>query len=325
MLIKYLSACLAFLLVASAGSDIRAQTRPLGWDPPLETRAVLTVHLARGDGSGSIELRQHDYVGIVVKAAFRGAEDLCTSSLQTGLDAANLDDAAAAWHVEARLVEIGQGEATVDLRWTRRVNRSDIVPRDSYTSEKRLVLRHGDSRILDLVRTTRQPTPECDSFGFTYELQFEGPRDLSNAAIAYDLWLVHQDADGELVTDRYQVTARQGEQVGYFFRPIRYSADGRRAADAPAVVMNVRGAIRGRMRTDGNIDLTVDGSRGFMNAGSTAWVGGQGRTLLTVKPGETVEVVNELPVGGTLSGFGDLRQAFGKNRTAVRITARRLW
>jgi hypothetical protein len=89
--------------------------------------------------------------------------------------------------------------------------------------------------------------------------------------------------------------------------------------------MNVRGAIRGRVRTDGHIDLTVDGSRGFMNAASTAWVGGQGRTLLTVKAGETVEVINELPVGGSLSGFGDLRRAFGNNRTAVRITAKRLW
>ena len=99
----------------------------------------------------------------------------------------------------------------------------------------------------------------------------KGARTLSDAAIAYDLWLVQQDADGELVTDRYKVTAKQGQQVDYFFKPLPNTAEGRRSDNGTtAILMNVSGAIRGRVRTDGNIDLTVDGSRSFTDAAATA-------------------------------------------------------
>lgn len=46
--------------------------------------------------------------------------------------------------------------------------------------------------------------------------------------------------------------------------------------------------------------------------------------MLTVRPGETIEVSTNLPIG-PLGKFGDLSQVFGKHRTAVRITAKRLW
>ena len=45
---------------------------------------------------------------------------------------------------------------------------------------------------------------------------------------------------------------------------------------------------------------------------------------LTVRPGETIEVSTNLPIG-PLGKFGDLNEVFGKHRTAVRITAKRLW
>ena len=324
MYTKYLLASAASLLVLSAGFGLQAQEPRLGWNQPLETRPVLAVR-APGGMTGTIELQQNEYVGIVMKPAFRGAESLCVSAVQIGFDPVDLHDAAAAWHVEARLVELRPGAATIDLRWTRGVNRSDLVPADSFSSEQRVAVREGDSRILDLVRTTRRPTPECDSFGLTYEVQFEGPPSLARAAIAYDLWLVQQDSDGELVTDRYQVTAKQGQEVDYFFRPVAYTADGRRASDAAAILMNVSGTIRGRVRTDGDIDLTVDGSRWFTDAAASVGTGSRGRTMLTVKPGETIEVKTDLPAAGTLGKFGDLNQVFGKHRTAVRVTARRLW
>lgn len=314
----------AAVLVLTGTFGAGAQDQRRGWDPPLETRAVLIV---RSQGmSGSIGLSQNEYVGLVVVPTFRGAEDLCAQSLWFGFDPAEMNRAAAAWQVEARLVELRQGEAAIDLRWTRRINRRDIFPSDSFKSEQRLVMRQGDTRILDLVRTTERPPAACDSFGLMYEVSFDGPRQLADAAIGYDLWLVQQDADGELVTDRYQVTAKQGQKVDYFFRPVPYTADGRRSADdAAAIVMNVAGAISGRVRSDGKIDLTVDGSRAFSNVPATAAVSSSGRTMVTVQPGETIEVDTDLPLKAPLSNVGDLNQVFGKHRTAVRITAKRLW
>jgi hypothetical protein len=273
----------------------------------------------------SVELHEGEYASVVITPAFAGGDDLCVISVQTGFDRTAMDRAGAAWHIEARLVELRQGEATIDVKWTRQINRSDIVPADSFTSEQRVVLREGDSRILDLIRTVRRPSTGCESFGLTYEVQFEGPRTLSGAAIAYDLWLVQQDADGELVTDRYQVAAKQGQQVDYFFRPVPYTADGQRSeGGAPAILMNVSGAIRGRVRSDGNIDLMVDGTRWFTDAAATSGVGKKGRTMITIRPGETIEVGTNLP-SGSLANIGDLNQVFGRHRTAVRVTARRLW
>ena len=302
-----------------------AQEATRRWAPSGDMRPILSV--TAGDvGRSTIELRMNQYVPLVITPTFRNADDLCVSSLQFGFDPTDLDRAPAAWLVEARLVEMRQGEATLDLKWTRRVNRADLTPGGSFTSEQRVDLREGDSRILDLIRTAHRSSTGCDSFGLTYGWGLEGPRTLSDAAIAYDLWLVQQDADGELVTDRYRVTAKQGQKVDYFFRPLPYTADGRRAADGTtAILMNISGEIRGRLRTDGNIDLTVDGSRGFTDAASTAAVGSHGRTMLTVRPGETVEVLTDLPVAGRLLTFADLNQVFGKHRTAVRLTAKRLW
>lgn len=324
MAIRFVSA-FAATLVLTGSFGIGAQEQRRGWDPPLDTRPLLTIRT--GGASASMQLSAGEYVGLVMTPGFRGPESLCLRSIQTRRDPAALDGAApVAWHVEARLAELGQGEATIDLRWARRVTRADLVPAGFFTSEQRVILREGDMRILDLVRTTRRPPPECDSVALSFEVEFQGPREFEGAAIAYDLWLVQQDADGELVTDRYQVTARQAQQVDYFFRPIGYTVDGRRSVtDSAAIVMNVSGAIRGRVRSDGNIDLTVDGSRQFSNAAGSAAVSSGGRTMLTVRPGETIEVDTDLPLARQLSNVGDLNQVFGKHRTAVRITARRLW
>jgi hypothetical protein len=321
----YAAAAVGFVL---AGALSGAQEAVSGWVPPLETRPVLMIRTGGDSGvraSGSIELREDEYAGMVITPTFHSVEDLCLGGLRVGVGAADLDQGAAAWHVEGRLVDLRQGEATIDLRWRRRINRPDLRPADSISWQQQLVLRQGDVGVLDVIRTTSQPSAGCGSFSLTYELQLAGPQALEDAAVAYDLWLVQQDADGERVTDRFQVTAKQGQKVDYFFRPIPYAADGHRSdTSAAAVLMNVSGAIRGRLRTDGRIDLTVDGSRWFTDAARAAGVGNQGRTMITVKPGETIEVSTNLPMGN-LGTLGDLNQVFGKHRTAVRVTARRLW
>ena len=304
-----------------------AQEATGGWNLPLETRPMLAIRAQAGRGkmSGAIELDQQKYAGLVLTPTGSETGDLCPGSVRFGFDPSALAQAAVGWHIEGKLVALRQGEATVDLRWTRRVNRDDLSPREAFSGQQRVVLRQGDARVLDVVRTTKPTASACDSFAISYELEFEGPQALEGAAIAYDLWLVQEDSDGKLVTDRYEVSAKQGQQAEYFFRPVPYAANGQRAtSDTAAILMKVFGNVRGRVRTDGNIDLSVDRSRWFVNAATTAGVGNQGRTLLTVRPGETIEVATNLPIG-RLGEFGDLNQVFTNHRTAVRITARRVW
>jgi hypothetical protein len=323
---------LAAAVLVSALAVLGTQARePHGWSAPVEIRPTLIVH-ATATGherapaksmSASMELVADSYRSFVFMPGFATSDDLCPTSLRVSLNPADLEQAAAAWFIEARLVDMRDGEATVDLRWKRAVNRPDILPAGSFESGQRLVLREGEPGILDLVRVTGTEVRGCSSFGLTYELRLAGAARLADTAIEYDLWLVHTDARGRQVTERYRTSGRQGEEAEYFFRPIGFARDGERNAGQPALDLRVSGAVRGRLRTDGRIDLTVGGESFVFNTERSGSVSTQGRTLLTVDEGETVEV--ELPaVGGQVNGI-DLGRIFEGQRTAVRITAHRLW
>ena len=87
--------------------------------------------------------------------------------------------------------------------------------------------------------------------------------------------------------------------------------------------VGVGGHIRGRMRRDGRVDISVEagrtvGPRGLGLAGSTI-----GRSRLTVAQGETVEF-EPVPMQG---GWGTVQYAevFRDAPTAIRVQATRLW
>jgi hypothetical protein len=306
-----------------------AQAPYSGWRQPTDAGATLTFR-ATAAGSESAHtnlltigmvLANGDYAGVVFTPGFDDRGDLCASSVQASANPADLARGAASWFIEGRLVSVEQDRVTFDLRWTRRVNRPGLTPGDSFTSEQRLTLRDGDRGILDLLRSAPSRSG-CDSFGITYEMQMTGAAALSRASIGYDLWLVQEDADGRFVTERFQASAQQGRQVDYFFAPVGYTRDGRRVSGQSEIAMNVWGLVGGRVRSDGDIDLTLEASSGFATEGMG--LSSTGRTLVTVRPGETIEVPLDLPTG-RLARVGDLGTVFGKHRTAVRLTTRRLW
>jgi hypothetical protein len=318
---------IAVTTLSAQGQDIRG-----GWATPVDVRPTLVIRAyaayhersSMSAMSSSIELVTGNYQSFLFTPQFNGSDELCMSSMQVAVNPAGLNQAQAAWLIEGRLVDIHQGDATIDLRWKRVVNRADIVPQGSYEFEQRLVLRDGDSGILDVVRSTASGPAGCRAFGLAYELRLEGAERLADAAIEYDLWLVHSDSSGRQVTDQYRTSARQGESAEYLFRPVGFAADGEQASTHPAMEMRTSGTLRGRLRPDGRIDLAVDGRNSVISANRSGAVATFGRTLLTVNEGETVEV--ELPpIAGTITGVGDVGQAFAGQRTAVRITARRVW
>ncbi len=327
-LVTLRAALVVALLALSAGVP-DAQAPQSAWRASSDVRAALWFRAA---ATGSNRTYTHrltgtmgltgDYLGFAFTPGFDGRGDLCADSVQMSMSPADATGGAASWFIEGRLVSLQQDRATIDLRWTRHVNRAGLTPNETFTSEQRLVLRDGDHGILDMLRSTSPSASGCDSFGITYELRLDGPEELSRAAIGYDLWLVQQDGDGQIMTERFQATVRQSEQVDYFFVPFGYGKDGSRVAGHSEIEMNVWGTVRGRVRRDGDIDLTVEGTRGFYDHGGS--IASTGRTLMTVKPGETIEVPLDLPIG-SLAKVGDLASVFGSHRTAVRITARRRW
>jgi hypothetical protein len=230
-------------------------------------------------------------------------------------------NAAAYWNIKAKLVSVDADLVTFDLRWERVVNDPTLVPLESRSESTRISMHEGASGVLDLVRRREPPADGCANFAVSLEVGFSGPGELSNAAIAYEVWLIQRDRD-TVSTDRFRMSAGQGEQADYFFRPIYYEADGKRAQAPATFAVRVSGSIRGRVRSDGLIDLTVDARWGAGHPSGS--VGTGGRKLLTVKPGETVEI--ETPSGeGHLSGIDGLSDLMAGQRTAIRVTARRLW
>jgi hypothetical protein len=219
-------------------------------------------------------------------------------------------------------VSVDADLVTFDLQWSRVVNDSTLVPLENTSESTRISMYEGASGVLDLVRRREPPADGCTNVALSLEVGFSGPGELSNAAIAYDVWLVQRDRDNTVATDRFRVSARQGEQAEYFFRPTYYADDGSRAQAPTTFSVNVSGSIRGRVRSDGLIDLTVDAWWGAGHRGGSVGIGG--RKLLTVRPGETVEI--ETPSGeGHLSGVRGLSELMAGQRTAIRVTARRLW
>ena len=103
----------------------------------------------------------------------------CTNSLQ--MPAADLgafdQTASAAWRIEATPVTIDGDEATVDVRWSRRVPRSGVLLERSVEREERLTLRDGARGILDVVRAAGQTPGVCESFAIAVELRFGSPAD----------------------------------------------------------------------------------------------------------------------------------------------------
>lgn len=326
----------AVALGAATGSS-SGQPAQATWRAPIEARPTITLRVsttgARAYGKGipgGMEIARGEYEGFVLTPGFPEPGSLCLNSLQMSVGRENLQSGLVSWLVETRLLNIVRDEATVDLRWTRRVNQAGLTPSEPFTAEQRLVLRNGSHGVLDLLHATAPASDGCGSLALGYDFRFEGARGLEDAAIGYDIWLVHNDPAGAPRVDRVSASARQDDEATYYFAPMHYRRDGTRAESDPAVRVTVSGTVRGRVRTDGDIDLTIDAGRGYYaldadsSGNASSW--NHGRTLLTVKPGETVETVIDPPSPEmSLSGIGTLSDVFGGQRTAIRITARRLW
>jgi hypothetical protein len=240
----------------------------------------------------------------------RGAK--CSHSLQMPAgDLAAFDDtASAAWRVEASPVKIDADEATVDIKWSRRVPRSGVLLEGSTERQERLTLRDGARGILDVVRSAGPAAGVCETFAIAIELRFGSSLDEQSAGLGFDLWLIDRGAPSTPPT-RVRMQGSQGADVSYRFPPMAMTGA------AGPVKLSVYGVVTGRARRDGTIDLTFDAEQAVMNdRGSRS---GGGRKRLLVRPGETIEF--ELPDAEKVKLPPDLQH----HDFVMRVTTERLW
>lgn len=269
---------------------------------PARTRAWDTNSLPKGQADstylfagGSPESLPERLRGVV------DGESLCStgsSELSTG----TLEDLVSrhlhVWKITSRAVGITDRGFSFDIEWVRYARATGARPVASGRST--LILAEGQRHVLDLVHAAGTSS-QCDTGSVVLDVEARVKEDttLSDRAIRYDLWLVHTDPNGAKRTSHLVQTGLHGMQLPFAFSPVRLpilsNGSPQTAFDA---AVRINGQLRGRVRRDGAIvvELTT-GRRGALEQRGTGRValpeGGEGRKVIQLAQGETVEV--ELP------------------------------
>jgi hypothetical protein len=220
--------------------------------------------------------------------------------------------ASASWRIEGTLLSTDGDRATIDVRWRRRIHRRQALVEGETMGEQRITLQDGATGILDVVRAAPGAERVCGSFAIGIELGFRSSTaHLVNTGIDYDLWLVDRSSRNPATPARTRASAHHDQEATYVFPPVKLMSS------VGEVSLNVSGAVTGRARTDGTIDISLDTWQSYSVQGGGFGRGGRKRVV--VQAGETVEF--ELPEDLRAGLPPDLRQhPFG-----LRVTATRLW
>jgi hypothetical protein len=247
---------------------------------------------------------------IAITSDARGA---CSSRLQAPADPAEIDTRGAVyWQVGASLVSQDGDQATIDVRWQRRVLRPNAVAETDLTGTRRLVLRDRARGILDFVHAAPGATAVCDTFAIALELRFRpSGRNVADAGFGYDVWLVDRSAVNAAAPVRTRIEAPQGTEAQYALPPVTLAG-----REGP-VRVGVVGAILGEARPDGTVDLSVDTWQSINGEQRSSSDGGRKRLVAGL--GETIEFELPAPLRAKLPA--DLRQ----HDFALRVTTERLW
>jgi hypothetical protein len=323
---------IVFALAAAgltAGSTLLRATQPPAPPPGYGGSAVpgLSISLT-GDGgaaTSSMSLRTSDWEELWFYTGDRGQNSLCPGGTSTAQAPSALQGQRplVAWRIEARLQSFDGTTAMIEVRWRREVPGTGVEPAGDF--EQTFVWRaeEGASRVLDLIREVPARTPFCETRTLDMRYVVSGPEDLAQAAVGYDVWLLHPSPTGGRGVQHLHTSGEQGSTASFAFPTVTLSSQAAKPGDTPlAVSMRVEGRVMGRVRPDGRIDLAVDAGRLVGRSGSGLGIGSFGRTRLIVSSGETIEL-QPPPLYGTNDGLYE--RALGGRRTAIRVRAKRLW
>lgn len=189
------------------------------------------------------------------------------------------------------------GKVRFELSWERWL--TDASGRSARIGgDRRMIeIREGQDHYLDFVSVEPSAESYCSRNVLVKVTAgvHESPS-IERSRVGYDLWLRHTDAGGKATTRRVTLSGKQGEEVRFEFEPLRFPTDVRVPDDGDIVEASVRaaGAVRGRVRPDGSIELRLGATRwtSATAAGDDVLggIGEPGEKVFTVRPGETVSV-----------------------------------
>jgi hypothetical protein len=172
---------------------------------------------------------------------------------------------------------------------------------------RRISLREGERHVLDFAEVEADEVGERGCYrNVTIDVTakvIEGPS-LAGELLRYDLWHRHNGGPGQRTAlQRQQMVGRQGRAMEFRFAPLRFPVPGARLEDGSEIesILEVLGKVRGRIRADGTIDVSLDATRWVdaERAGTPrrGGIGGGGTKRFNVAPGETVTMRLPTPSG----------------------------
>jgi hypothetical protein len=207
------------------------------------------------------------------------------------------DGAAHVWATRLTVRAATLERIEVDVDWRRYVRTGSAEDPQVVAGDRRsLELREGQRHLLDFVEMPSKPGWEsCYSLALELKAGVAEDPALVDRRITYDLWLVDEGPGGSSTTHRTLMTAKHGESREFDFQELRRplpssapSEGGPSSADT-----HVEGHLRGRITTDGFLELALVASRSD-SPGHRPWgVSGSGEKRVKVAAGETIRL--ELP------------------------------
>ncbi len=232
------------------------------------------------------------------------SNDFSAHEIETG------EKAPHAWVAEVKVLDATMDSLTLQVEWAHYVSAARGSATRVRGDTRVLSLREGDRHVLDF-EDEGEIAGDCPTRSVLVDVKARVAEDpaLAGARLAYDLWIVDEAPGGARQTRRLDLAAAQGESVDFLFPLLTWPLPGVRFKDgAPAQVSaSISGSLRGRMRTDGSLDLVLAGNRtagvGPSGSRAAAVLGDGGRKIVRVRSGETVGLVLPAPRGYSMASL----------------------
>lgn len=325
-----LGAVAGVLLFAMGHATARQQVPAQSPDLFPRLRISITGGFSTGRASASLLLSTDTWSEVSAYAGTRSDDPsgLCRAGMVTGVPGTRVgvpptEDPVASWHLSARLLSLDADAATVELRWRRLVMSQQLEPLVNHEATATWRIAEGEVTVVDALHAPGARDPRCSSASVIAEYVVGVSHEFWHAAIVYDAWLLQRLPSGETRTSHMRSTGAPGEKVSLMFPRVDLALPATADHEAQRLDLSVTGGVRGRLRTNGRIDLVVDASRWVMPRGGAMGTGIGGRTHLSVAPGETVEF-EPVQIPGDWNGL-QYAAIFRQAPTAIRIRASRAW
>jgi len=198
------------------------------------------------------------------------------------------------WRVEATVEAADTTTVTLALTWQRSVVEGATGSRGVATGDTRVVrLRASDVHVLDLIQADPGSPSACANVLIRVRAARVEPAVRRPRWLTYNLWLTYESANGEPATRHLELAGVDEAPVAVEFVPVRWGLNHALAGPSSqaAVVLTVRGTVRGHCRLDGAVDVALDTVRTVL-VGETGGAG-EGRKEFRLAPSDTIAV--EIP------------------------------